>query len=202
MTSAKRTATIERQRKEKFNVEHKLIDGVDHKFCNKHHIYFPDEDIWFPATTEYFYYNDKNGTDFLHPNCKRCGVKTTQKNYDLERRKELNYGYYHNDEEYRLRQIAYSQLPEYRKGQSQWRKDHPEKCRRYSELHRKHDITEAEWRDCLRSFNYKCAYCGISEEESLKIHKQKLHKEHSDDNGYNDLRNAVPACRSCNSSKH
>jgi hypothetical protein len=30
----------------------------------------------------------------------------------------------------------------------------------------------------------------------------KLHKDHVDHQGYNDLRNAVPACRSCNDSKH
>lgn len=54
----------------------------------------------------------------------------------------------------------------------------------------------------MEVFNHKCAYCGITEKESLIIHKQKLHKEHIDNKGYNDLRNAIPGCRSCNSGKH
>ena len=202
MSSNKRTATVERKRIEKLEREHKTINGIDNKLCNKHHIYFPEENPWIPATLDYFYYNDKNGSDFLHPCCKRCGVKTTQKNYDLDRRKVLNYGYYHNDEEYRLRQIAYAQTPEYKENAAEWRRKNPEKCREYTQKHRIHDITDAEWRKELEVFNYECAYCGIVEKESLKIHKQKLHKEHIDNKGYNDLRNASPACRSCNSSKH
>ena len=85
---------------------------------------------------------------------------------------------------------------------SQWRKDHPEECREYSRQKRQHDITKAEWENELKVFNYQCAYCGISEEKAKIIYDQKLHKEHVDCNGYNDLRNAVPACRSCNSIKH
>lgn len=30
----------------------------------------------------------------------------------------------------------------------------------------------------------------------------KFHKEHVDEKGYNDLRNAVPSCQRCNSGKH
>jgi len=158
---------------------------------------------WLEETATNFYYKNKKkpALGFVAW-CKKCNIKLTQKNYDLDRRKELNYGYYHNDEEYRLRQIAYAQTPEYRKGQSAWRKKNPERCREHAKNHRNHDITDVEWNDCLKSFSYKCAYCGITEEESLIIHKQRLHKEHSDDDGYNDLRNAIPACRSCNSSKH
>jgi hypothetical protein len=59
-----------------------------------------------------------------------------------------------------------------------------------------------EWRKELEVFNYCCAYCGISEENSKRILKQRLHKDHADDQGYNDLRNAIPACKSCNSKKH
>jgi hypothetical protein len=41
---------------------------------------------------------------------------------------------------------------------------------------------------------------------SLEEHKnkfnEKLHDDHVDDNGYNDLRNDIPACKTCNTSKH
>ena len=186
---------------------HKLENNVLQKKCNHHYIYFPDEDPWFPCTDEYFYKTDKNKTDGLHPECKQCCVKTTQKNYNLDRRKELNYGYYHNDEEYRLRQIAYAQTPEYRKGQSEWRKKNPEKLKVYNQKHRNHDITEKEWQDCLKVFNNTCAYCGLPIEEHIvkrngKYIVMKFHKDHVDDKGYNDIRNAVPSCQSCNSSKH
>jgi len=76
------------------------------------------------------------------------------------------------------------------------------KTRTYAKKHRQHDITEAEWRMCLSVFDYKCAYCGIPEEEHKELIGQRLHKEHYDDDGYNDLRNAIPSCRKCNSYKH
>jgi len=89
----------------------------------------------------------------------------------------------------------------------QWLKDNPDKVQAYRENHREHDITEAEWRSCLKIFSNTCAYCGISIEQHIIIRSGKLiimnfHKEHVDEDGYNDLRNAVPACRDCNSSKY
>jgi len=83
----------------------------------------------------------------------------------------------------------------------EWRQNHPEKCRGYALLHRYHDITEAEWRKCLGVFDYKCAYCGISEEESKTTQNQVLHREHIDSGGANDLSNAIPSCGSCNYKK-
>jgi len=41
LASDKWVKTTKRLRKEKFEREHKLINGIDHKFCNKHHIFFP-----------------------------------------------------------------------------------------------------------------------------------------------------------------
>jgi len=165
-----------------------------------------------PATEEYFYKNKitnkKNGVHYrLSSWCKKCSIKLTQKNYDLERRKVLNYGYYHNNEEYRLRQIAYAQTPEYREGQSEWRKKNPDKLRVYGFRHRNHDITNKEWQSCLDVFGNKCAYCGLLAENHVTKRNgkniiMKLHRDHVDDEGYNDLRNAIPACQSCNTSKH
>jgi len=81
-------------------------------------------------------------------------------------------------------------------------KNNPDKFLIYTQNHRIHDITEGEWRKELVVFRYECAYCGISEKQSKIIYKQVLHKDHVDCDGYNDLRNAVPACLWCNSHKH
>jgi hypothetical protein len=54
----------------------------------------------------------------------------------------------------------------------------------------------------LKIFGYECCYCGMTlEEHKIKYH-EKLHNEHVDDNGYNDLSNDAPACKGCNCSKH
>jgi len=207
LTTVKQLEMVERKRKEKLEREHKIINGIDYKLCNKHHIFFPEESPWLPATLDYFYYHEKNSTDHLHPECKRCGVKKMYEWRDvhpeyLESEKERTSKKYHSDPEFKQMIIDSSQQQRKDGYQSEWRKDHPEKCIEYSKLHRQHDITEEEWRNELKVFDYGCAYCGMTLEEHLKIHKQKLHKDHVDDEGYNDLRNAVPACRSCNSSKH
>jgi len=213
LASVKQQATIDRKRQEKFNQEHKTINGMDHKFCNKHHIYFPEEDVWFPATLDYFYHNDKNKTDHLHPECKRCGIQKVRERYfkdeagDIKSKKkaerDLNKIYY---KEYHAEWLV-DHKDEQKDYQSEWRKDHPEKCRVYSKMHRIHDITESEWRDCLKVFENTCAYCGLHAEKHFMTRNNKeiimnLHKEHVDDEGYNDLRNAIPSCQHCNSGKN
>lgn len=201
MASLKQLEAIERLKKAKLEREHKLVDGIDYKFCSIHHTHFPGEDIWFPATTEYFYYHSKNKSDYLYPYCKRCaskkGVQQWRddpiKHREAHRRYEKTKKFKIWMRKNQMESVDYM---------VQYRKDNPEKMRGYTKNHRIHDITEAEWRRCLKIFDYRCAYCGITQEESLRIHKQKLHKDHVDYEGYNDLRNAVPACRSCNSKKH
>ena len=197
MANEKRLATIERKRKEKFKREHKLINGIDHKICNKHHIYFPEESPWIIATEEYFYHNDKNKTDYLHPECKRCGIlKADQWIKDNpEKFKEAYKRYMKTDswKAYKKQNFIRS-----KNKMREWRQKHPEKCRGYVLLHRNHDITEAEWRKCLEQFDYKCAYCGLTEKEHLEMYNQVLHREHADSGGANDLSNAIPSCGSCN----
>lgn len=60
-----------------------------------------------------------------------------------------------------------------------------------------HTLTLEEWEDALEYFDYSCAYCGISDE--------RLHQEHIipivEGGGYT-ADNIIPACKSCNSSKH
>jgi hypothetical protein len=82
-----------------------------------------------------------------------------------------------------------------------WLDKNLDKQKQYAENHREHDISTKEWNNCLKVFEYKCAYCGISQKEAKKRDGQNLHREHVDNEGYNDLRNGVPACRSCNDTK-
>jgi hypothetical protein len=83
-----------------------------------------------------------------------------------------------------------------------------ERCKIYNKKHKekKHQVTEKEWEDCKKYFNHKCAYCGLPIEEHYYTRNNitklgDFHKEHVVDDGKNDLRNCVPSCGSCNSSK-
>lgn len=67
-------------RKIPYEENHKTIDGVEYKLCNKHKKFFPEESEWIPCTEEYFYRNKSNSIDGLHPRCKRCDIKSTYKN--------------------------------------------------------------------------------------------------------------------------
>jgi len=191
----------ERKRTEWLEKTHKLINGIDHKFCNQHETFFPEESPWLPSTLEFFYNNNQSKTDGLGTWCKKCSIIKGGIVFQANRERS-----YESHRKYQgtAKWKTYSRGNQIRsKGnRTKWRKEHPEKCIEYSKQHRNHDITDAEWRRELEVFEYSCAYCGMTEEESKRIQNQKLHKEHVDTGGYNDLRNAVPACRSCNSGKH
>lgn len=88
--------------------------------------------------------------------------------------------------------------------QSDWRRDNPDKMREYRiyrEQNKTHTISLIEWEKCKKYFDYRCAYCNMSEKYHKKKYKQQLHKEHVDHEGSNALDNCVPSCKSCNSSK-
>jgi HNH endonuclease len=92
----------------------------------------------------------------------------------------------------------------YRKDyQKNWRKNNRNKLKEYNykRMQKDHNITKIEWESCLSFFNQSCAYCGMTEVDSRKIYNQRLHKEHVIHDGRNDLKNCIPACKSCNSSK-
>lgn len=210
MASLKQLEAVKRQRVAKLAREHKIINGVDYKFCNKHHIYFPDEYPWLPATLEYFYHNDKNKTDKLYPYCIECGKDSVRgwREENPEWYKDLNHKTNTNPSD-KTRE-AYRKNGQTRRDNGkyyEWLNDNPEKQATYIKNHRQHDITEDEWRLCKKYFGDTCAYCGLPIEKHIAKRKDKyfimdLHREHVDDDGYNDLRNCVPACRDCNSAKH
>lgn len=216
MTINKKVEAAKRLRKEKFEREHKLIDGIDHKSCNKHHIFFPDEDPWFPATLEYFYYNDKNMTDYLHPECKRCGILKSHINQveNEERAKKNKIKWYEDHKElnwkraneWKEKDPEYA-LQCYREWQQSENGQISSKKSRKKRKEKEHIIYDIEWENDKKYFDYQCAYCGLLIEEHWIRYRNKIiigdfHKDHVIDQGRNDIKNCIPSCESCNSSKH
>ena len=200
-----------REERTKLNYDkcHKIIDGVLYKKCAIHNKIFPDENEWMPCTNEFFYINKTNSLDRLQPICKKCAIKKQQERYLKIKEDISNYNknYYnnHKDDFKENKQRNRKKKPElYSSLESLWRKKNPDKCKEYiikREMHKKHEVTEFEWERCKQYFNYKCAYCGMTEEEHYEKFKEQLHKEHFYNNGSNDLSNCIPSCKSCNSSK-
>ncbi|MGR6760296.1 HNH endonuclease [Paenibacillus sp. T2-29] len=150
---------------------------------------------------EYIYY---------YPECKECSIKRSlnwqldNHEHYLQQKHIYNTSQTKNSESWRQREREHSREQRLGGYHKDWRKRNPEKLKRYSQVYsnKKHDITTKEWIACKSYFDHMCAYCGMSEKEHKDLFKQQLHKEHVDCNGADDLSNCVPACRSCNSSKH
>lgn len=182
------------------------VDGVKERRCTKCK-------EWKPETIEYFYMKNKSKPEKgFQSECKECSKKASIKrlydNLETELEKKRKW-----KEENRNKNLGYmrkfykenkEERKDYLKG---WFEDHPGKEKEYTSRHRKHDITTTEWKNCKDYFNNSCAYCGLPAEEHFaernnNIFNMDLHKEHVDDDGANDLRNCVPSCGSCNSTKN
>lgn len=188
----------EERRQKRWNETHKIIDGVDHKLCG-------DCKEYYPATDEYFYAKEKNKTDGLDTYCKECTKKNAAEwinnNYDryLEIKRKQN-----TNEVSRAihREMSRKRVRDGRR--KEWESKNRDKLTTYyvyRKMNKDHEISEEEWLRCLEFFNHTCAYCGMTEEEHQETNNQVLHKDHFNHDGANDLSNAVPCCRSCNSSK-
>jgi len=162
----------------------------------------------YPATLEYFYKN-KGNKDGLHSYCRECANNKAKQYYfeNKEQRDIQKKEYYNENKEEILKHNR-----EYKRNHKQeildyykkWTKENKDKVKLYKEtraMNKQHEISKEEWENCLKYFNFECAYCGISEEVAVETHGQVLHKEHVDHEGENDLSNNVPACKSCNSKK-
>jgi hypothetical protein len=190
----------EREQK-KYNKTHKIINNVEFKFCNRHYLFFPSESEWLPCTEEYFYKNKSNNIDGLNTWCKKCSKKKAIKQWkdDPIKHRESHKKY---EKTLKFRKWTKKNHQEFRDYKVQYRKDNKDKLTEYAKRHRKHDITESEWQACQKAFNFCCAYCGKTLTEQYEQNNEQFHREHVDDEGYNDLRNCVPACTNCNSTKH
>ena len=153
--------------------------------------------------TEYYSTVKKDGSIYYRVECKKCVSLKSQKwrENNPERSKEIDKKYFEKPE--MVQYFIDKSIRQRKSGYAlDWQRRHPEKLKIYNSLHRDHDITKAEEESMLKVFDYSCAYCGMTLEEHKKKFKQKLHNDHVDEDGYNDLRNDVPACKRCNCGKH
>jgi hypothetical protein len=191
--------TREERKQYNYNQTHKTIKGIEYKKCSKCK-------EWKPMTEEFFYKWKHSTLDEFHAQCKECQKE------DSKRRKKAKREHYlvldhnwkmRNKEHVRKYNREYKEkFPEKKKeALIRFFENNPDKLKEYYNNHRQHDISTKEWNSVLEVFGHKCIYCGITEEEAKDKYKQKLHKDHADPEGHNDIRNAVPACRGCNDSK-
>jgi 5-methylcytosine-specific restriction endonuclease McrA len=149
---------------------------------------------------EYIYY---------HPYCKPCTINRSEK-WQMENQEQ----YHELKREYSREVRKTKERKEYEGARSKrnrengmyrdWLRRNTHKTKEYTikrKMHKKHIITENEWKQCLIFFDHSCAYCGIHIDEAKEKYKNTLHKDHFDNEGSNKIDNCVPACRSCNSSK-
>lgn len=187
----------EQRRQDAWNRQHMILDGIDHKICSRCK-------KWFPATTEHFYKNKLNGIDGLFPYCKKCNIESTKSWVrDNYKRKQESNTYHNANPSEKTRRARRENSRNRRKNgkHKEWIKNNPDRLKLYNQQHNMHDITKEEWESCLRYFNYKCAYCGLSQNDAKEKYNNYLHKEHVRHDGANDLSNCIPACKKCNSRK-
>lgn len=197
---------MNKQKPMKYEECHKLIDGVDHKLCNRCW-------EWCPFTKEYFYKNKKNNMDGHYPYCRKCAIKKSHKRmYDnMELHLEACKKHYYTSPIYKDNKIILSKERSENGKYREWQRNNPEKAKMYGEQHRDHDITTHQWIACKEYFKdesgeYCCAYCGFLQKNHFakrldKVYAQDLHREHVKHDGENDISNCIPSCQSCNSSK-
>lgn len=182
-------------------MNHRINNGIIERRCSKCQDWLV-EDI-----NNYYMRNKKKPELGYSPECKKCVIERSAiiQNNNKERSDQYKRNWRKKNKEKAKKQSADWHQTHKERRQEDLRRFvrlNPEKVKEYGQNHRIHDITKNEWECCLIIFDHRCVYCGISEEESLKIYKQVLHKDHYDPNGVNNLSNAVPACKMCNSFKH
>lgn len=161
----------------------------------------------YPHTGEYFYKSSNKNEEFSSW-CKECQKDKSRKSYRNNKEKSNKRG----KEHYRKNKEIYNQMNrEWNRNNKEklsriakvWRENNKDKLKEYGQKYKnkKHKITIKQWELCRDYFDYQCAYCGMSEAEHKQKNKQQLHKEHVIHEGRSDIKNCVPSCRSCNSSK-
>lgn len=157
-----------------------------------------------------FYKTKKKHSDgeeyyYIIPSCKECMKKKSAKwkKENPEKKRESYTKYNHRPD--RIEKTRENSKKRRLQGKhKQWLIQNPDKLYVYGKKRREsktHSFTDEQWQNCLSFFNNSCAYCGMTEKQHLKTYEQRLHKEHVEHDGSNDIDNCVPSCKSCNSSK-
>jgi hypothetical protein len=164
---------------------------------------------WLEENYDNFYMKNKMKLELgFSAECKKCASMRTINNLlskpNIKEFWHEQYVAFKKENEHVYEKYRETHKEERDKYTKEYQKDpkNKDKFKIYAKNHRHHDITKTEEKALLKIFNYQCAYCGMTLEEHKKKFKQKLHNDHVDDKGANDLRNDVPACKSCNSRKH
>ncbi|QKS55958.1 HNH endonuclease [Paenibacillus barcinonensis] len=202
MSKQEKDLRTEERRSKKWNETHKIINYINHKKCNRCNTYLP-------STKEFFYQNKGNQIDGLNPCCVSCANLKQMKwhwenrDYYLKRKRKYNKHQRNTSEKWRQSEREHAKQQRLDGYYLSWQRKNPDKSRYYrgKRENKKHEITPKEWDECRQYFNFRCAYCGKTWEQNKLETKKDLHKDHLINDGRNDLKNCVPACAICNSSK-
>lgn len=144
---------------------------------------------------------------YYHENAEVCKDKSLRYyNENKEVIAEKNKDYYQrNIDAIRERSRKYREehKEERKSAWSEYRKNNPEKVRIISERYRSRknellaDFNIVDWTLCQFMFECRCAYCGEWSEDLIQEHVIPVSK-----GGHYVPENIIPACRSCNGSKH
>jgi len=164
-----------------------------------------------------FYYQEKYQEDgtikyYFAPRCKKCDLEKVYADRKANPKKRRKWDY--KDFEKPERQIYFKELTKKRRENGKylaWQrseagKESSKRAREKRKL-KEHEIYPIEWENTKIYFNNKCVYCGLPIEKHFvkrlkNVKKGDFHKDHVIDDGRNDIKNLLPACESCNSSKH
>src|SRR5262245_1560599 len=177
----------------------------------------------FPATIEYFL-GRKERKSGIRSECKLCtkaisaircqrdklkikqSAKKSREKYPEKIKQRMQKWRQANRIHVKTYKNAYrTQYPQqHREEVRRWKIRNPDKVREQN-LRRQsqkkqvaiHDFTVAQWQIVKATYNPRCVYCGKKPKRLTMDHIIPLSK-----GGQHTLNNIVPACRSCNSTKH
>jgi 5-methylcytosine-specific restriction endonuclease McrA len=157
-----------------------------YKYCNKC-------DMEYPNTSEYFK-PDKESRGGLTKTCRKC-LKRQNKRYYLDNIDKIR--------EYSLKRFQDPEVKrQHREAMRKWEERHPDKIHSYRHKRRALEkqlpitLTIDDWDRCKDYFDHKCAYCGKNKDLTMD-HFIPISKM-----GELSINNAIPSCKSCNSSKN
>lgn len=169
------------------------------------------------------FYKNKRARYGVASSCKVCRkayaaenkerIKAYKAKYqaeNAERIKARKAKYYaENREKVKAQQAKYyaENKEEIKAKNAMYRAENRDKYRAISQRYRakKRDapgtFTEADWKEKLAYYGYRCRYCGIDKRETKEGWLEADHAIPLSRGGANFISNIVPACKSCNCSK-
>lgn len=170
------------------------------------------------------FYKNKGGKYGVQSRCKVCAnaysakyraenpeyyAKYRAENREKKRACDAKY-YAANRDKVRVRRARYyAENREKKKAYSaKYKRDNPEKRRANNQRYRAKKLnapgtfTASDWKSKLEYYGYRCRYCGIHKSETNEGWLEADHAIPLSRGGTNWISNIVPACKSCNCSKH